>query len=187
MDKKARTGEFQTPHGVLQTPALATVGTEGQIRSVAPETAQKLPVNYAIVNTFHIWTKGIIKKIKIENSIDSGSGMTNSMNTVHEYGGFPGVVASDSGGFQVFSLGFGKAHQVGKVANMFPGEKTGILSKNEGESAHTENFTSDSDNPVTITEEGVTFNWENEKRKLTPEISMQLQHQIGADIHFAFS
>ena len=60
---KARTGEFNTPHGKLLTPALATVATEGQIRSVSPEIAQKLPVNYSIVNTFHIWTKGIIDKI----------------------------------------------------------------------------------------------------------------------------
>lgn len=161
-NSQARTGELKTPHGTLQTPALAIVGTEGQIKSIPPDIAKTLPLNYTIVNTFHIWTKGIIEKIQPK--------------TVHEYGGLPNVVASDSGGFQVFSLGFGKAHKVGKLASInknFPPFQGGVVNN-------------DTANPVLITEEGVTFEWNSEKITLTPELSMKLQHQIGADIIFAF-
>lgn len=159
-NSRARTGEFETPHGKLQTPALAIVGTEGQIKSIPPDTAKTLPLNYTIVNTFHIWTKGIIEKIEPK--------------TVHEYGGLPGVVASDSGGFQVFSLGFGKSHKVGKLA------------KNEPIKVEAKQINYDQDNPLVITEEGVTFQWNSQQITLTPELSMKLQHQIGADIIFAF-
>ncbi len=161
---KARTGEFHTPHGVLQTPALATVATEGRIRGLEDLSTETFPLPYTIVNTFHIFTKNILEKIG-EN------------NTVHNYGKFPGVVASDSGGFQVFSLGFGKAHSVGKLSN-------------------TDKAVVDSDNPLIISEEGVTFSWNpySESKKteeslaisLTPEKSMEIQARIGADINFAF-
>jgi tRNA-guanine family transglycosylase len=177
---KARTGEFKTPHGTLHTPSLAIVGTEGQIKGIPPGVTHTLPLNYSIVNTFHIWTKNIIEKIH-----DSPKKQVRSPKTVHEYGGFPGIVASDSGGFQVFSLGFGKTHKVGKLAK--PDSST--------VTSH------DDDNPLIITEEGVTFRWNpsssptsgrdfdgasDEERTLTPELSMELQHQIGADIMFAF-
>lgn len=166
---KARTGEFTTPHGTLQTPALAIVGTEGQIKSIPPDITSTLPVHYAIVNTFHIWTKEIIKKIHADDTTQS--------KTVHQYGGFPHVVASDSGGFQVFSLGFGKQHNVGKHARTETGN---INVRNQ-----------DTENPLIISEEGVTFEWNttpetSQNILLTPELSMQLQHQIGADIIFAF-
>src|SRR5690606_27291237 len=76
-----------------------------------------------------------------------------------------------SGGFQVFSMGFGKSHQVGKIGGMFPGKKYKNL---------------DTNNLVEINEEGVTFEYDNKKLQLTPETSINIQEQIGADIIFAF-
>lgn len=180
-NSQARTGEFVTPHGVLQTPALATVATEGIVRTVPKEKMSALPLDYAIVNTFHILTKDILPKISTSNKRDPDlhrdDKQSEQLSTVHTYGNFPGVVASDSGGFQVFSLGFGKMHNVGKHADktrrVIPKES----SPEEG---------ADTGNPLQITEEGVTFSWNNKDIKLTPERSMEIQHQIGADIIFAF-
>lgn len=156
--KKARSGIFKTLHGNLHTPELSFVATEGEIKAIPKDTLKNLPVNLIIVNTFHIFTKDILKKIE-----DIGG--------IHKYAGYSKVVQSDSGGFQAFSLGFGKSQGVGKVANIFPG----IGAK-----------ASDENNPLIIDENGVTFEFNGHKITLTPEKSMEIQHQIGADIIFAF-
>lgn len=160
---QARTGIFKTPHGELHTPELAIVATEGEVKSVPAETTSKLPIKYSIVNTFHIFTKQILSKIE-------------AVSGIHPFSKLPGVISSDSGGFQVFSLGFGKAHGVGKVAKIFPGEgEKQDIKRNQ-----------DSENPITINDEGVTFTFNDQTVTLTPEISMDIQHKIGADIIFAF-
>lgn len=156
--KKARTGIFHTPHGNLETPEYAFVATEGELKSIPKEFLDQLPVKYMIVNTFHIWAN--LRQ-------DFGGQVKN----IHKYAHYKNVCASDSGGFQVFSMGFGKAHNVGKIGGMFPGK----------------NYTSDDkNNPLNITEKGVEFTFNGKKILLTPEKSMQIQQKIGADIIFAF-
>lgn len=160
---KARTGEFITPHGVLATPELAIVATDGEIKAIPHELHDQLPLRYNIANTFHIYTKNILPEVEKAGGI-------------HTFGNFQSVLATDSGGFQVFSLGFGKAHNVGKIGGLFPEEATGDTSLAK----------SDIDNPVMITDEGVSFLWNSEIITLNPEKSMDIQHRIGADIMFAF-
>lgn len=154
----ARTGEFTTPHGILSTPALATVATEGVIKAIPKEKIAGASLPLLIVNTFHLWTKKIVDKFN-----DAGA--------IHAYAGFEGPIESDSGGFQVFSLGFAKTHNVGKIGGLFPGKKHKDV---------------DINNPLVITEEGVSFLYDNQKIRLTPEKSIQIQQKIGADIMFAF-
>lgn len=153
-ESRARTGIFYTPHGKLETPELAFVATEGELKTIPKEILPKLPAKLIIVNTFHLWVKGILKKIDI-----------------HDYANFQKPIMSDSGGFQVFSMGFGKTHQVGKIGGMFPGK----IHKN-----------ADKNNPLVITEEGVGFLFNGKKMQLTPEKSIKIQEKIGADIMFAF-
>src|SRR3989339_212918 len=126
--KFARTGIFHTPHGDLITPNLAIVATNGEIRAVPTDTISKLDLDLIIVNTFHIYTKKIVKKIQ--------------PGTIHKFTCLVKPTMSDSGGFQVFSMGFGKSHNVGKIGGMFPGKDHKNL---------------DNNNLVEITEEGVTF------------------------------
>ncbi|MBI4008857.1 tRNA-guanine transglycosylase, partial [Candidatus Roizmanbacteria bacterium] len=154
---KARGGEFNTPHGKLLTPELAFVATEGELKSIPKEILPKLPVNLIIVNTFHLWTKQI-RPIRL-------------ISPIHDFANFQKPIMSDSGGFQVFSMGFSKIHRVGKVANIFPGEQTSYGDKN---------------NLLVITEKGVTFPFNGKKITLTPKKSIELQKKIGADIIFAF-
>ena len=102
---KARTGLFHTHHGVLETPELAIVATDGEIKAIPHELHERLPLRYNIANTFHIYTKNILPDIEKDGGI-------------HTFGNFQSVIATDSGGFQVFSLGFGKAHNVGKIGGL---------------------------------------------------------------------
>jgi tRNA-guanine transglycosylase len=157
----ARTGAFVTPHGVLNTPELAIVATDGVVKTLEPADIPETPIKYSISNTFHIYVKNILEKIEKAGGI-------------HAYMNYDKVMATDSGGFQVFSLGFGKTHNVNKLGAIFVGEK-GVEAEE-----------SDLDNPLTITEDGVTFEFDGKPITLTPESSMDIQHRIGADIIFAF-
>lgn len=164
----ARVGSFETNFSTLDTPELAIVATEAEFKAIPAEYWKELPCKYVIVNTFHI----SIKKPRGSEGDELILERINKVGRVHEYMGLKDrTIASDSGGFQVFSLGFGKAHQVGKIGGMFPGS----------EFEH-----HDKDNPVVIDDDGVTFEFDNRKIHLNPEKSMNIQHKIGADIMFAF-
>ena len=154
-NKNARTGVFKTPHGKLLTPELAIVATDAEIRAIPKKSINKLPIRYTITNTFHTFTKGLVP------AIEQAGG-------VNDYMGYENVTATDSGGFQVFSLGFGKVHQVGKIASKEP-----IITR-------------DHDNLLQITEKGVMFSYDEKLIMFTPELSIAIQKRLGADIIFAF-
>ncbi|MCA9371778.1 tRNA guanosine(34) transglycosylase Tgt [Candidatus Woesebacteria bacterium] len=157
---RARYGMLKNSSRSIETPELAIVATKAQFKSIPQEYWSQLPVQYLIVNTFHLMTTqaGTLLQ-RIERSGD-----------VHEFMGCEDkIIASDSGGFQVFSLGFGKKHNIGKVG------------REKFSSAHV-----DDSSPLSITEDGVAFAFDNKKIQLTPERSMEIQHAIGADIMFAF-
>ena len=163
-DKKARTGIFSTPHGDLETPELAVVATDAEIRGIPQDTLARLPVKFTITNTFHCYTKSLVPLIQKAGGLNS-------------YMNYDKVTSTDSGGFQVFSLGFGKVHRVGKIASIFPEENTkekGLL------------VVRDQDNLLHIIEKGVIFNFEGRPLFFTPEMSIEIQEEIGADIIFAF-
>lgn len=158
--KNARTGVFENGNRKVKTPELAIVATDAELKSLSNDMLNLLPSRYFIVNTYHTYTKKIIPKIEKENGI-------------HNYMHIPKrVIATDSGGFQVFSLGFGRKHSVGKI----------LPSKKDLEKIDTD----ETENPIEITEEGVRFEFDGKKLNLNPEISMELQHKIGADIMMAF-
>lgn len=161
---KARTGIFETPHGPLETPELAIVATEAEVRGIPREKLGSLPIRYTISNTFHTFTQKLVPQIK------KAGGINRYMN--YQY-----TTATDSGGFQVFSLGFGKAHGVGKISSIFPEENTkerGLL------------VIRDKDNLIHITDEGVFFSYDGKPLLFTPELSIEIQKDLGADIMFAF-
>lgn len=156
---KARSGIFHTPHKDLLTPELAVVATEGEIRSVPKELWKDLPNQYFIVNTYHTYTKELVPEIQKDGGVHGYMGLDDR------------TFATDSGGFQVFSLGFGQKHNIGKLARDFAQDTT---------------YSDDDESPLMITEEGVSFQYDGKEVSLTPESSMDIQHKLGADIMFAF-
>ncbi len=197
---RARTGSFKTAHGPLQTPNLAVVATDATIRCLDPGEIGQTPIDYSIANTFHIWAKDILPRIE-----EAGG--------IHQYMGYNHVMATDSGGFQVFSLGFGVTHGTSKLGAIFPfrdghvptyntspvpphdrsaqPDQNTTTAENSPDATSTpahpaQSSENDTNNPVTITEEGATFPFAGKTHTLTPERSMEIQHRIGADIIFAF-
>ncbi|MBX4211755.1 MAG: tRNA-guanine transglycosylase [Candidatus Yanofskybacteria bacterium] len=150
---QARLGVLRTPHGTVQTPSYVMVATHAKIKALEATDIKKTKTQIVIANTYHLWDKAL------KNKRDKQ--LVNSML------GAKIVTMTDSGGFQVFSLGAAKEHNVGKVlarGKRAPGEKSAIK----------------------ITEKGVYFTLDGEKRFLGPELSIEIQEKLGADIIFAF-
>ncbi len=147
---QARTGVIHTPHGDIQTPAFVPVGTQATVKSLTPEDLQDLDVHLFFVNTYHMVMRPGIAVIK-------------RFGGLHAFMHWDRPLITDSGGFQVFSLGakrFARKNEDG-----------------QGEASL-----------VRITDDGVTFNshWDGKEHVFTAENSMQYQWDLGSDIHIAF-
>ncbi|MGQ4001613.1 tRNA guanosine(34) transglycosylase Tgt [Francisellaceae bacterium CB299] len=132
---KARRATISFPRGDIQTPAFMPVGTYGAVKSVSPVELKEMGADIILGNTFHLWLRPGTEIIKKHGSL-------------HGFNGWDKPILTDSGGFQVFSLG--------KMRK--------------------------------LTEEGVTFRSpiNGSKVFLSPEISMQVQRDLGSDIVMCF-
>jgi len=91
-DGAARAGRLVTPHGVLETPAFFPVGTYGAVRGLSPDELARVGVQGLLANTYHL-------------SLRPGESLVRELGGLHGFMGWPGPILTDSGGFQVFSLG----------------------------------------------------------------------------------
>ncbi|HET8884600.1 MAG TPA: tRNA guanosine(34) transglycosylase Tgt [Candidatus Saccharimonadales bacterium] len=153
----ARTGSIITPHGTIATPAFIPVGTKATLKSLTPEQLANVGAQAVLANAYHLYLR------PGADILDEAGGLNAFMN-------WDKPTFSDSGGFQVMSLGVGFK----KVIDMNGMGSDKPLGKKE--------------KLAWIDNEGVTFksHLDGSKHRFTPEISMQIQHQIGADITFAF-
>ena len=99
----ARLGVLKTPHGTVQTPAFVVVATQGVVKALTPEQVRETKTQLAICNTFHLHLK-------------PGEKFVAKHGDLHNFSKLPVPLMTDSGGFQVFSLGFGRDLGVGKIA-----------------------------------------------------------------------
>lgn len=165
---KARLGVLTTPHGVVKTPAYVIVATRGHIKCLKPSDIKKTKTQIVIANTYHLWDKALQRA-----PLQSKGALCNLLGTR-----LPTM--TDSGGFQVFSLAFGRNDKAGKI---FPRGTT---------TAETQKKTKNTEKEIKrtnmkITEKGVYFKANDGQWKfLSPEISMKIQEKLGADIIFAF-
>lgn len=157
---RARYGILQTPHGQIETPAFTPVATQAALKGLAPQDAKNLGTQVLIINTYHLWVRRVVDVIK-------------STGGVHRFMNWQGPTMTDSGGFQVFSLGAGYNKQVSKLM-----DEVSLKRK------HKENTKR---GLITINEKGITFrsHLDGTKMLLTPKVSIGLQEKIGADIIFA--
>lgn len=159
----ARLGEINTPHGRIHTPAFVSVGTQATVKSLSPDELKDLGAEIILANTYHLLLRPGDKIIKY-------------LGGLHKFMNWNGPIMTDSGGFQVFSLGLALIHGVGKIANIFP------------EEANFKPPTKNKDKFTKIDNDGVTFksHLDGKTHRLTPEKSIQIQENLGADIIFAF-
>jgi queuine tRNA-ribosyltransferase/7-cyano-7-deazaguanine tRNA-ribosyltransferase len=157
---KARLGLIETEHGVVETPALVPVATQATVKTLTSEEAVQTGSQILICNTFHLHLKPGEKIVK------AGGGL-------HKFMNWKKPLMTDSAGYQVFSLGFGSDHGVGKM-----------LSQKDKRSIELGQQPS----KVKITEDGVQFNSpvDGSKVFIGPKESIKIQEQLGADIIFAF-
>src|SRR6478672_2958221 len=153
--RHGRTGVISTPHGDIATPAFIAVGTKATVKAVLPETMKSLGAQAVLANAYHLYLQ------PGPDIVDEAGGLGAFMN-------WDGPTFTDSGGFQVLSLGSGFKKVIdmqGEVPLADPKERLAL-----------------------VDDEGVTFysHLDGKKLRFTPELSMQIQHAVGADIMFTF-
>lgn len=170
----ARAGVLKTPHGEVATPAYTVVATLGEVKCLPTNFFSAVKLQVVIANTYHLW-----------QNHQGPHGGIDGLPSVHSLLKATLPIMTDSGGFQVFSLGFSREHGIGKVNNIFPRQTS--LSANLGGQADLKRPLAPEKNLVRITEEGAFFTTtKGEEQFLGPELSIHIQEKLGADIILAF-
>jgi len=161
-----RLGLINTPHGDIKTPAFVTVGTLAAVKGLSPEDLIALDAQVVLGNTYHLYLQ------PGEDVVFEAGGIGKFMN-------WQGPTMTDSGGFQVFSLGFAYKKGVSKVAKEAPTEAE-LEGEDEGLSEHS--------SLAKIDDDGVTFksHLDGSTHRFTPESSIAIQEKLGADMIFVF-
>ncbi|MFZ1285362.1 MAG: tRNA guanosine(34) transglycosylase Tgt [Propionicimonas sp.] len=155
-----RSGVIRTPHGDIRTPAFVAVGTKATVKAVLPEAVGALGAQAVLANAYHLFLQ------PGSDIVDAAGGLGAFMN-------WPGPTFTDSGGFQVMSLGVGfKKVLAMDVAGLADDQ---VIAEGKTRLAH-------------VDDDGVTFtsHLNGDRHRFTPEVSMRIQHELGADIMFAF-
>ena len=151
VDGRSRTGILKTPHGEVKTPAFIFCGTKASVKGISPQQLIETKSQIILSNTYHLFSFPGSEYIKARGGL-------------HKFMGWNGPLLTDSGGFQIFSLGHGS------VAAEIKGHRSGTSTLTK------------------ITEEGAIFRsyWDGTKQILTPEKSIQTQRNLGVDFVVAF-
>jgi queuine tRNA-ribosyltransferase len=159
-----RAGVIHTPHGDINTPAFIVVGTKATVKALTPHDVRMTGAQAVLANTYHLY-------------LEPGSDLVRDAGGLHSFMNWEGPIFTDSGGFQVFSLGAAFGKGVSKVA-----------SGNEEISGDGRATGSVHAKPALVDDDGVTFtsHLDGSTHRFTPERSMEIQHDLGADIIVAF-
>jgi queuine tRNA-ribosyltransferase len=159
----ARAGVINTPHGQIETPAFIVVGTKAAVKAILPEQLHEIGAQAVLANAYHLY-------------LQPGHKLVEKAGGVGKFMNWDGPTFTDSGGFQVMSLGSGYK----KVLSMKAADATNLQTVDDAKERRSYVFG--------IDEGGVTFksHIDGSKHRFTPEHSIQVQAAIGADIIFAF-
>ena len=168
---RARLGQIVTPHGVVQTPAFVPVATQGTVKGLDSQDLAGLGVQVLISNTYHLYLRPRAEIIA-------------HLGGLHRFMGWDGPLMTDSGGFQVFSLGAAIEQGVGKVVDLFADDSREEVAVNQ---KLEQNQLLDVRSFCKVTDQGVTFisHVDGTWHEWTAEKSMQVQHLLGADLVMA--
>ena len=152
----ARAGTIHTPHGDILTPAFIPVGTKANVKAMTREMVNDVGAQAMLANAYHLY-------------LQPGHGIVEQAGGLHGFMNWKKPVFTDSGGFQILSLGSGYK----KVVSM---------------DAATSSNAPKSTRHAFVDDDGVNFksHIDGSMHRFTPEISMQIQHALGADIIFSF-
>jgi queuine tRNA-ribosyltransferase len=156
----ARAGVINTPHGKIETPAFIVVGTKASVKAILPEQLKEIGTQAVLANAYHLYLQPGHKLV------EKAGGLAKFMN-------WDGPTFTDSGGFQVLSLGSGFKK---------------VLAMQSGSIDESDVFAPTKERRALVDDDGVTFksHLDGSKHRFTPEHSIQVQNSIGADIIFTF-
>ena len=159
-NERGRTGVIHTPHGDIRTPAFIAVGTKATVKAVLPEAVADLGAQAVLANAYHLF-------------LQPGSDIVEAAGGLGTFMNWPGPTFTDSGGFQVMSLGVGFKK---------------VLAMDAAGLADDDVIAAGRDRLAHVDDDGVTFtsHLNGDRHRFTPEVSMRIQHELGADIMFAF-
>ena len=155
-----RAGVIRTPHGDIHTPAFIPVGTQATVKAVLPETMKSLGAQAVLANAYHLY-------------LQPGPDIVAEAGGLGAFMNWPGPTFTDSGGFQVLSLGAGFRKVLAMDTERVQADD--IIAEGKERLAN-------------VDDDGVTFrsHLDGSTHRFTPEVSIRIQHQLGADIIFAF-
>ncbi len=165
-----RVGVLNTLHGEIKTPAFVTVGTKATVKALTIEQVKNLGAQIVLANTYHLY-------------LQPGNELIKQAGGLHKFMNWNGPIMTDSGGFQVFSLGEAFGNSITKIANKPLCQHTQFV-RDEASNKIGDNL----ERLMKIDEEGVSFrsHLDGSQHRFTPEKSIEIQHDLGADIIFAF-
>lgn len=177
----ARAGVIRTPHGEIKTPAFVPVGTKADVKGILPSSLRELGAQVVLANTYHLYLQ------PGEEIVRAAGGLAKFMaweGLTPPKPGEGGPTITDSGGFQVFSLGVA----FGKNISKFSPDDTNDGHLVSTPAVYDEGVASQHGQLAIIDDEGVTFtsHLDGSLHRFTPERSVEIQHALGADIFFAF-
>ena len=155
-----RAGVIRTPHGDIHTPAFIAVGTQATVKAVLPETMKDIGAQAVLANAYHLY-------------LQPGADIVAEAGGLGAFMNWPGPTYTDSGGFQVLSLGAGFRKVLAMDTERVQADD--VIAQGKERLAR-------------VDDDGVTFtsHLDGSTHRFTPEVSIQIQHQLGADIIFAF-
>ncbi|WJY67089.1 tRNA guanosine(34) transglycosylase Tgt [Corynebacterium auris] len=158
--RHGRTGVIHTPHGDIATPAFIPVATKATVKTLTPEQVRSTGAQAILSNAYHLY-------------LQPGADIVDEAGGVAAFENWRGPTYTDSGGFQVMSLGVGFKK---------------VLAMDTAGLADADIRAAKKDRMARVDDDGVDFKSviDGSAHRFTPEISMQIQHQLGADIMFAF-
>lgn len=167
-----RAGRIVTPHGEIETPAFIPVGTKATVKSLTPELVRDAARAQAVLaNTYHLY-------------LQPGADIVRQAGGLGRFMNWPGPTFTDSGGFQAFSLGAAFGRRLNKLGSGMDGSDDARA----GTAVPTGEDEGDRRPLARVDDDGVDFTSviDGSSHRFTPEVSMDIQHAIGADIIFAF-
>ncbi|MGP1394888.1 MAG: tRNA guanosine(34) transglycosylase Tgt [Inquilinaceae bacterium] len=152
---RARVGRLTTPHGAVETPNFIFCGTKAAIKGVAPSQMRDAGTAIILSNTYHLM-------------IQPGADRVAAQGGLHRFMGWDGPMLTDSGGFQIFSMGHGSVADEIKGRRNAGSDEAGARNRSL----------------IRVTEEGATFRsyTNGETLFLSPETSIDIQRKLGADL-----
>jgi len=164
----ARAGVIRTPHGGIQTPAFIAVATKATTKGLGSFMYPQMGIQAVIANAYHLY-------------LTPGEKIVGHAGGVGKFMAWDGPTMTDSGGFQVFSLGEGFGKKVSKISVEEQPREADIA-------VWDEDIATSHGKLAIVDDEGVTFtsHANGSLHRFTPERSIEIQHALGADIIFAF-